>query len=627
MRPGWPASTRVHAWILSIALALAYLIPAVSLLGDHGATWDCVQGEYPYGERVLSFVLEGDEAYLRNTLREPHPTVRSPHPNFDVSRFRWTLIPPFVSVLSAISCRLLWTELGILPALQAHNLVVVLVVATFLCFWVRFLLPRIGTLAALFAGASLVLLPRFLAHSFYNLKDPPEACLYVAAVTLAYLALTRERRRWWILAGIATALSLATRPNAFFIPVQMLVFFLLVRWRTPRGEVPAVRIPPRSFLLGSVAFLVAYYAASPPYWVHPIDGPPQVIRALLSIGNHDISGTSAPGPWWERVSLHAPLRILWTTPPLLLALALLGILRGAPTGTLQAFLLAGLLVPGLRNLIPGMRNYGGVRHVFEFFPFLCAFAGIGAAAIWESVNSALHLSSALGRRITAGAVALCLLVPSAVAVATTYPNGIAYFNSFVGGLAGARERRISDAGDYWCASYWEGIAWISEHADPGAGLFVPHAPWVAEAIAPVRLRPDLHLWSGETEGPPSPLFVLFTSGYHRPLRQQIEERMTPVHEVRVQGAPILFVYRLDPADGELLADLEREVDRGKETRAFLRALRRNRRAYRAVLGVALEFRAGKIDEETAVDRIEGLLPSGSAENTRPTIRALIDLLH
>src|SRR4030095_2637300 len=58
-----PLSPRAARW-LSTALTLAWLAFALPRLGDYGATWDCVLGEYPAGEQYLQYLKTGDAAFL-----------------------------------------------------------------------------------------------------------------------------------------------------------------------------------------------------------------------------------------------------------------------------------------------------------------------------------------------------------------------------------------------------------------------------------------------------------------------------------------------------------------------------------------------------------------------------------
>jgi hypothetical protein len=102
-----------------VALVAAILAVAVPLLGSYGATWDCVMGEYPYGERLFAYLKTGDERFLDLLRTEPAPVVRAPHPDFDVGRFDWYQVYPVGAFLSAVSCELLWTRTGLVPALQA----------------------------------------------------------------------------------------------------------------------------------------------------------------------------------------------------------------------------------------------------------------------------------------------------------------------------------------------------------------------------------------------------------------------------------------------------------------------------------------------------------------------------
>jgi hypothetical protein len=579
-------------------LACAYLALASALLGDYGPTWDTAMGEYPYGERLLAYLESGERIFLDNEATQPAPEVRQPHPDFDVGRFRTDQVFPFGALLSALSCRVLWTALGLVPAMAAHNLPIPLITAALLLLLVRFAAPRIGLAAAVTGCLLFLCAPRFFADTFNNLKDVPETCLYVAATVAGLQALTSGRASSWLAAGSLTGLGLAQKPNALFVPVQMGLFLALAAWLRPTRS--SLCWSTRGFLLGSLAFLVVHVAVSPGYWTEPIAAPAALFEEILRVGNRGFDADAAEAT----VSGHALLFVWTTTPPLLLGLGLLGLLVRGPPAALRLFLALGLLVPIGRNLLPGMSHYGGVRHYLEFYPYLGLAAGIGLSVL------AGHAS----RLMRGGALLrLALLVPApAAALAQAlalHPNGIAYFNSFLGGLDRAQALDIPGATDYWGNSYWQGLAWLSEHAEPDALLIAPIASHVVRCAAPVRLRADVELWASDLDRGQT-IYVMYITrkGWYRPLIRHLEKNARPVYAIRVQGGTLLNVYRLGTDEvGRTARELwRREMDAKEEVAELVDWLRDNRTVLRELTRLAGTARI--VGQEAALEAMRPLVP-------------------
>ncbi len=606
------AKARKRGWIAGLLVAFAYLGCALPLVGEYGGTWDCVTSEFPYGERLIEYVLTGDEAYLSLKSREPRPPTREPHPDFDWVRDSWVHAYPLGAILSGVSCRVLWTELGIVPAMAAHLLVIPLLVAGFLAFLVRFASTRIGLLAAVSSAILLAGSPRFFASSFFNLKDVPETCLYVSATLVGYVALTRGGLRWWIISGALTGLALAAKANALFVPPQYLVFLLFV------GLVPGLRVKGAirwswpGFLAGTAAVFLANFAVSPRYWVEPIAGPVERFSEVMRLGN-SVFDDNVTGGTMSFIE-YAPLMISITTPLVVLVLALVGLWSRRLNGPLRAFLVAALFVTIGRNMLPGARNYGGIRHFLEFYPYFCLLAGVGVESVANRIAATVRGPS--GRALRVLFIAGCLLAP-AWQSARTHPNGIAYFNATIGGLRGARESNVAGATDYWGNSYWQAFEWLSENAEQDASVLVTVVSHVGHSNAPVRLRSDLRLrgpsWQPLTD--PSfeeqPVvyitFITRDQAYHA-LEHELESRCEPVHEIRVQGGVVLRIYRvgLDDVGRELLGIWERQVDVRPSMRRIVQWLRANPVEGREALAIVRGLREVGLDE--TAERLRAHLP-------------------
>jgi hypothetical protein len=207
-----------------------------------------------------------------------------------------------------------------------------------------------------------------------------------------------------------------------------------------------------------------------------------------------------------------------------------------------------------------MRNFDGVRHFIEFLPYMCLAAGLGLRAFARFVTGRLG-SGAAGRACTASLYAFALGLP-ALETFRTHPNGICYYNVFAGGLAGSQARRDPSATDFWGNSYWQGLAWLNEHAERGASIIVPVASHIARSAAPVRLRPDLSLTS--TRLPVYVMYITRRSKYGR-FVLELQRRAQPVHEIRVQGGVILRIFLLpDDAFGRKMLEIWEREDQSPE---------------------------------------------------------------
>ncbi len=525
---------------VGLLVAVAHFFVALFLARDFGPTWDAVKTEYPYGEAFLGCILNAEPNYF--ALRfDPKLEQRAPHPDFSLGRLPWYASWPLASLFGAAACQLFWTELGWIQPLVAHNLAAILPTSLLIWLLVRWVGARFGLTSGLAAVLFLLSSPRFVAHSFNNLKDAPEVFLYFATACAFFAALRSRSGKDWAGAGVLLGLALAQRPNALFLPWQILAFLVIaIVFRRRRSEASCVVLDPKHLPLAVALFALTYWLAVPALWLEPIVRLREQADFYFR-STELLRGEGAFG--WGAIEFAAVRRVLWTTPTVLLVCALVGVLRRDVPFEERLFLGLGVCVPIARTALPGMRDYDGVRHYLEFYPFLCGLAALGAGRLAEAASASL----ADGRKLlfTQACVVGVLILPGAWQTVGTYPNGICYFNGLVGGLSGARERRIRGGDDYWGNSYWQGLAWVSQHAGEGATLVVPGAEHVALCAAPVRLREDVVFPPSVGDAPPRELIVMRNSRPFAPHSTTFRalEGQDPELEILVQGAPILHVYR------------------------------------------------------------------------------------
>ncbi len=483
-------------------------------------------------------------------LHESSLPQREPHPDFGFDA-QWHQAYPFAATLSALSCQVLWTALGLVPAMIAHHLVILGLTALLAFTLVVFVGRRFGRLTGVAAAVFLLLSPRFFGHAFNNLKDVPEACLYAFAVLAGYAALSTGRWRAWLTCGVMTAFALAQKPNALFIPVQLGLFLVLSWFLKTRGGNSARA--GRGILIATLAFGLAYLCVSPQFWQDTLARVTEHVEGILRVGNVATSRQeTGEGAVVVSVSWMGPFFVLITTPPTLLAAAVVGLLAPGYDHRLRLFLGLWLALPIGRLLLPGMRSFDGVRHILEFYPALAVLGAIGLERSVAAVRLLLQRWTTASRSavLAVASVATVTVLPCAVVTARTHPNGICYFNSIVGGLAGAQAVALPESTDYWGNSYWQGMRWLGDHAEPGAALWVPWSGNLVRAAAPVRLRADLQLWG--TGDPPvgSSLYVMYVTRqeFYGPSLRDIDRRdLAPAHQVEVQGGVILKIHHFGTA--------------------------------------------------------------------------------
>lgn len=544
------ARTRLAAGLCAAAL----LLLGFPALKGANVTWDAALGDLFFGQRYLSFFTSFDSRYL-DFASDPYPEGHEPDLSASPFRSRPWEYYPVANTLGAASSELLWRRLGWLDpfdGFQAVNLGFgLLLVAT----WLPFLARRLGLPAALAGTLLLLSAPRIAGDLLANPKDFPAMVLFTVA--LAAFAAGWERGS---VAGIAGSgalwgLALGTKANALFLP---LVVLAAVAWG-PRPE--AWRGRGRTLVTALAAAALAGGAvlvASWPYlWADPAGRLGEHLAYLF--GRHR---AMAPGS-----HAGALTALLWTTPlPFLLAVGLgvLPLARRLRAGDRTARLLALWIGVVLARLhLPGAVNFDGVRHFLELFPPLAAVGGLGLveAARWVAARAA---APRRGRALAAAVLAVPLLAQGA-ALAAAHPFATTYWNELVGGLGGAQARGLPQAGDYWAASYREGLAWLGENAAAGSALAVPIAEHAVRLVSPWRLRPDIELLpltSPARPGIPPPLLArLFALAAERPvyvmtvrrddwdnaLTRLCRERLAPVAEWRRQGGTVLAIYRLPSA--------------------------------------------------------------------------------
>ena len=520
-------------------------------LRDYNVTWDEALGDFFFGQRYWSYFTTLDPSYL-DFAADPYPPGFSPDLSSSAERNLPSHYYGFGGMLAAATSELLSRRLGWLDPYDGYHALNLWLAVVFLFAFHRFLARHFGGFVAALAPPLLFLCPRIVCDLMANIKDFPSMVLF-SLVLMAFLAAFEAGSFAGVLgAGVLWGLAIGAKSNGLF--VAPIVGLLLLA-----GGVPAPWRRPSRALLAIAAAGVLGVATLVLVWPYTWDAPAHRLwEHLLFLAQR--------GELTRPESVAPPLaNLLYTTPIPFLALVALGLwpLAERVRRRERASLLIALWIAVVagRLFLPGAVNFDGVRHFLELFPPLAAVAALGAA--W-AVGLAVRLRVPSARAAFRAVVVALPLVSMAVTLWRTHPLEIAYWNALIGGLGGAQQRHMAQAGDYWGASYRLGLDWLDANATPGSALAVALAQHTVRLVAPERLRPDIELlsvpassgaqaraqavaWLRE-QARGRDVYVMFVprADWMNGLMRHFLSNERPVRTWDLDGVPVLRMYRVGP---------------------------------------------------------------------------------
>jgi hypothetical protein len=471
------------------ACALSFLAIAATELHRHGLTLDAPSLFYA-GDRTLYWLTHlGVPDALDYMRREPADFhthfMRYPEP---ADPLHYPVVPGFVAAVTGSVTSALWD----LHPIDGHQLGLVLLHAVGLFFYGVYAVRLLGSTGGLIATVCYLFFPTILGHAFNNAKDIPCADFYACGLLAGGVATLWPNRRDALATGAFFGLSLSSKINgAVGLAVWLLWTALVFGLRLWERRRPDWRLP--ILALGVTAIAGALFVLLWP-WLYQGE-PSQWFERLQEYRRFYAYYASGPREGFTAYPFRA---VLFMTPPLVLALALVylpfGVDWRAPKASLVeplavwGLLILWTLLPLVRSSVPHSNFYDGNRHFIEHIGGLCAMAGGGGAVVVRFAGQ--RLGQRASRALWAGGG---LLLVSLVAPWIAYrPYEATYFNFLVGGLGGAQQRALftmapphdqrvlGTEGDYWYSSVSEADDELARIVPPGQsiGLCGPPVPQV-----------------------------------------------------------------------------------------------------------------------------------------------------
>lgn len=569
-----------------LLVPLIFFLLGILTLSDYGVNWDNSM-HYNRGHSYLHYFLTGETNYL-NLAKKSFPdesvdfkdirgkymplysdakkseiineNSRRSYYQSDVFNFEYfkdkdSGHPPLNGILAALTNYIFFQKLGILGDLYSYQLFGIIAATTLILGVAIFTFYLFGVFPTLVAASSLALYPLFLGESHFNIKDPILASSFGLTIISFYFGIVRKKIEYIFLAAIFGGISLGTKFNALFLPFILCPWLLFYWWRIGKFKLDKKIV--LVLLIAAVIPLLIFYITWPYLWFNGIDGLLRIFKyyaeegtgATADLESFTIFGFNFFPIFW----------ILVTTPIPILVFSLIGISwlisRLVKQKDHTAFLLLlWLFVPILRVTLPNTTIYGGVRHIMEFVPALAIAAGAGGYFLLKRF-----------KKIKKSIVILITFVMLLVLfeIIKIHPNQNVYFNQLIGGLSGAKEKNIPFWGNSFGNAYQQGIVWLNKNAEANAKLGLPIGGTVNLPRENLRKDIDLHNDNFSAFSKKGEYQIEMT---HDSLPKDaftyayLENFLNPVYEAKIDGVPILKVWKNDLNHTKLGFEKERNYE-------------------------------------------------------------------
>ncbi|MFN8432374.1 MAG: hypothetical protein U0V18_00025 [Anaerolineales bacterium] len=281
-----------------------------------------------------------------------------------------------------------------------------------------------------------------------------------------------------------------------------------------------------ALLMYAVVALIATYLSWPYLWMNPI---PRFFQSLQEMSLYPwLGGVIFNGSQYQSTNLpisYLPtlLATQLTEPVWLLSLAgwVVAVQNKEKKRTLVEVALLWFVIPLLAFIFMRVALYDNFRQILFILPPIFLMTGVAFEAIknvkWQA------------------ALIVVSLLPGMIGIITLQPYEYIYYNQFVGGVDGAKDRFEMD---YWAISYREAADYVNSVASPNADIWVEGPAQLFSLFA----REDLKIYSsGELDRAESYEYVVTFTRYN------FDETVYPdaeiMHRIERDGAVLTVIKK------------------------------------------------------------------------------------
>lgn len=556
--------------ILSSLIGFLFFIGQLITINDYNIMWDG-RNHFFKGQAFANFFIYGRHNYqylpvtkdmvryykdygnrylpasesIETRLSQNQHYRRSIYQD-EIGTFDWlmdhvpTEHPTLSDTGSAVFNIIFFEKLGWLRDDHAYALYGVVLASVLIGIFFYWIYMSYGFFPAVVATITFATTPLFWAESHYNIKDIPLLAFFFIAIWTSYKGFIKHSLKWIILSSVIAGLALGTKFNALFIiPIILSWSFMYL---LTQNNVNKKKYGKWWWVIW-VYPLIMYgvlVVGWPQLWEDPIGGFLSVINYYKEVGTN-IDYT----PTFRTLFGFSTYPLFWiivTTYPLVLGLGIIGIIGWFITfkktkDYLPLLFILWLFIPVMRASLPNTSIFGGVRHIIEYIPALSFLAGFGAYVLLSIIPSRLRTISSL--------FLLFLFIPFIITLIKLHPAENVYFNSFIGGLSGAKKANLTGWGNTDGGIYKKAVEWINQNAEKEAHLAVGFSE-LADFYLP-EFRDDLkadNLFSGYLQRGEYIIALTHNSELEHTYRMLYPETfLVPLYEYKVDSVALIKIWK------------------------------------------------------------------------------------
>lgn len=439
-----------------------------------------------------------------------------------------------------------------------------------------------GRQVGVFAAVAFALLPRVFYHAHLDAFDVP-IVLMMTLVTYCYWRSLTDPR-WAIWTGITYGLALETKHNAWTLPAIFLIHWLFLVFTERRarrgGEPKRTSYVPWWLLAMALLGPPIFVALWPWMWFDTLARFNEYAAFHL---NHEHYNMAYFGVNYFRPPLpvgYPWVMVLFTVPFVTLALAVTGLFtrlrallppglmerlwptgRALPDSSRTDVLFFGVMIAPLVVIsMPWTPIFGGTKHWFSGYPFLCIFAGVAFVRVARELRRRWPASLGSGK-LTARLVAFVLLLsPAVVETVHSHPFGLSHYTAAAGGVPGAADHGMNR--QFWGFTTGSLSDWFNTQMPDGGRVWICDTTWTAWRM----LQEDGHL-NENIRASGDMISADYAIVHHEHHFVEVDYQLwtawgsvAPVHVLSYDGVPIISVYE-NPRHAARRLRREREAGR------------------------------------------------------------------
>lgn len=561
----------------AFVIGLIFFVAALVTLPHYGINWDTIN-HLPRGQVYLRYFLTSKKDYSdfpdfykewlakgdwywqkENTLWFAPDAPRKEVPRISLYQaagvdFNYFMAkdgghPPLSDILSSFFNYVLFQKLGLINDIDSYRIYGILLSAILIGLIYAWVSKVYGKVEGLIAGITLALYPLFWSESHFNgEKDIPETAFWSFFVFAIWRGVKEKNWRWVLASGVFFGLAVGTKFNILFVPLLIIPWIIFTN---------AKILKQKWFWASSIAAaligLGIFIGSWPFLWADPIGRIQKVIGFYQDIGLGESFDSRFLGP--VGTNIYPLLGILYTTPIIILGLAFSGVTRfltklSKDKKDLLLLSALWLAVPIGRVVWPGTSIYGGLRQIMEYIPAMAILAGIGGGWLIQKLQIKYQKYNVKSKNLSLFDLSFCILIFAFLfsPIWRLHPNENVYFNSLIGGLAGAKKADFPFWGNTFGAGYRQGVSWINKNAEQGADVVLANE--LLPNIPRIFFRSDINFHNSKRSG------YLMAGEYAITLPYRGTENKTyydmylrkflePVYEAKIDGVPVVTVWKND----------------------------------------------------------------------------------